>query len=177
MGHDAQGRVIGDEPDALVAGALQVSLLSLLLSPPSCPYPPLSPFSLPLSSSPLPLHHFSCPLEPYSFPDPPSHLTPSHLFPFSLSLPSPSFFSQTSNHAFCVGWKPDAKWAKSFKLVHTPVSDITPGQGLCDALHNPPQAIQGLCKAALVDLIPPRPSSHVPVPSRTSLSLIFCNLF
>lgn len=28
--------------------------------------------------------------------------------------------SQSSNHAFCLGWKPDAKWAKSVKLLHTP---------------------------------------------------------
>lgn len=28
--------------------------------------------------------------------------------------------SSSSNHAFCIGWKPDQKWAKSIKLVHTP---------------------------------------------------------
>ncbi|GBF98184.1 hypothetical protein Rsub_10684 [Raphidocelis subcapitata] len=30
--------------------------------------------------------------------------------------------SQSSNHAFCLGWKPDHKWAKSFKLLHTPAA-------------------------------------------------------
>lgn len=27
--------------------------------------------------------------------------------------------SQSANHAFCIGYKPDHRWAKSFKLVHT----------------------------------------------------------
>ncbi|KIZ07506.1 hypothetical protein MNEG_0440 [Monoraphidium neglectum] len=30
--------------------------------------------------------------------------------------------SSSSNHAFCIGWKPDTKWAKSFKLMHTPAA-------------------------------------------------------
>ena len=29
--------------------------------------------------------------------------------------------SQSANHAFCLGWKVGAPWAKSFKLLHTPV--------------------------------------------------------
>ncbi|KAI8471573.1 MAG: hypothetical protein J3K34DRAFT_416574 [Monoraphidium minutum] len=30
--------------------------------------------------------------------------------------------SSSSSHAFCIGYKPDVRWAKSFKLVHTPAA-------------------------------------------------------
>jgi hypothetical protein len=36
--------------------------------------------------------------------------------------------SQSSDHALCLGYKPDARWAKSVKLLHTPVRG---GGGAC----------------------------------------------
>lgn len=30
--------------------------------------------------------------------------------------------SQSASHAFCIGYKPEVKWATSIRLVHTPAA-------------------------------------------------------
>lgn len=35
--------------------------------------------------------------------------------------------SNSASHAFCLGYKPDERWVKSVKLLHTPVSDSWAG--------------------------------------------------